>query len=789
MKTFLRKNAKLFRVVISSALVIFALFLAFRSNILERFSEITAHLTLSIVASAFFLAVFTHLAAATRFYSIIVAANRDLRWFSVLRANVLGSVFGMVVVQMIGQMAGRQTILYRYGVTPATLSLATLIERFILAGVGGLGALLGTLFLIGLDGITAVSLPELIATPILIGLALFTSYTMFGSSIEKRLVDLALSAKSVAHIVAATLLTCVTWAITLLIFVLLTRTLHPEIGLLSAVAASAIISFAAAIPISVNGWGVREVTAVWILGTLGVPAADALIVSVGVGLLSTISIFVLLPLVGISRGDLRRGEENQSASSSQSPIPAAPKPVITSFAESATAWFLGIGIACLIFFQVTIGIDGTLATVSLADLLALAAFAFLLLRVLMRQPLPDLGSAIAYPLLVGVTGALVLALAIGAFRYGPMEWAIGNRTMGWMLLLGYFGAGAIIANIGGREGVNRVIQTMVITAVFVCITEIVFKLLPFNFIQAAGSNQVILGFYENRNAHAFLAIFGWILSIIVLGRKGYNFLNFMLVLGAAILIFFILGSRGRAAGLIILVAVPLAIIVFDGRRREIIFSFLLGVLLFLLWDFLPLYSALLLNWLQALFPGLGAGDLGINFSRLPVVLAHDYDNIRWALNEAAFAMWQQFPLFGAGLGAFMESQIADPINEFGPHVVHNTLLWLLAEFGLVGTAVVLSWFGFLAWQALVPKKTGWAEWQKALLLCLLVFGAYSLVHEIFYQRIFWFATGLLLALGAHEQSARDSARDAIGSGGQENQLAGPGARSIAPDDDSSTTKA
>jgi uncharacterized membrane protein YbhN (UPF0104 family) len=60
-------------------------------------------------------------------------------------------------------------------------------------------------------------------------------------------------------------------------------------------AASAIISLAASMPITVGGWGVREVAAVYVLGNLDISAADALAMSVMVGLCSTLVILASAP--------------------------------------------------------------------------------------------------------------------------------------------------------------------------------------------------------------------------------------------------------------------------------------------------------------------------------------------------------------------------------------------------------------------------------------------------------------------------------------------------------------
>ena len=78
-----------------------------------------------------------------------------------------------------------------------------------------------------------------------------------------------------------------------------------------------------------------------------------------------------------------------------------------------------------------------------------------------------------------------------------------------------------------------------------------------------------------------------------------------------------------------------------------------------------------------------------------------------------------------------------------PQVIHNTALWILAEFGLLGAAVFGWVFCLLAHYAIRFGRTQPA--RRILLLLLLVFATFSLAHEIFYQRIFWLVLGAVLA--------------------------------------------
>jgi glycosyltransferase 2 family protein len=66
------------------------------------------------------------------------------------------------------------------------------------------------------------------------------------------------------------------------------RSLGIDVGLVAMTAVMSIVTFVAALPISLAGWGVREVSLVALLGLLGVDREAALLLSVEVGLISTL---------------------------------------------------------------------------------------------------------------------------------------------------------------------------------------------------------------------------------------------------------------------------------------------------------------------------------------------------------------------------------------------------------------------------------------------------------------------------------------------------------------------
>jgi hypothetical protein len=105
-------------------------------------------------------------------------------------------------------------------------------------------------------------------------------------------------------------------------------------------------------------------------------------------------------------------------------------------------------------------------------------------------------------------------------------------------------------------------------------------------------------------------------------------------------------------------------------------------------------------------------------------------------------MWHDNPLFGAGLGAFMQHQIE---TTGIPLVIHNSLIWLGAEFGLAGLLAVLT-VPAAVMLALSRDKVWQTEWTWAAAFgCLLVIGVFSLAHDMVYQRAFWLLLGAAIA--------------------------------------------
>ena len=105
-------------------------------------------------------------------------------------------------------------------------------------------------------------------------------------------------------------------------------------------------------------------------------------------------------------------------------------------------------------------------------------------------------------------------------------------------------------------------------------------------------------------------------------------------------------------------------------------------------------------------------------------------------------MWLDAPVFGAGLGAFINEQI---ISSGVPLVIHSTPLWLLVETGIVGFILIMSVPVVIMlhlWRHPVRK---WCAQDRGIFLLLITLALMSILHELSYQRIFWLSLGMFAA--------------------------------------------
>ena len=115
------------------------------------------------------------------------------------------------------------------------------------------------------------------------------------------------------------------------------------------------------------------------------------------------------------------------------------------------------------------------------------------------------------------------------------------------------------------------------------------------------------------------------------------------------------------------------------------------------------------------------------------------DALRWQTTTAGLQQWLQHPLLGYGLGSFyLENQRAGSTVL----VIHSVPIWFLAEMGVVGLGAYVFFVATLLNWALA--KGGNIARKRGVFALVALFVLMGLVHDIFFQRTFWFAIGLML---------------------------------------------
>ena len=237
------------------------------------------------------------LLVSLRFWQVLAHFGIILPWSVALRANIAGNVAGLVVIPLFGQILGRQSVLNGFGIQPVVNAGLAAYERTLLALISGVFGTIGAVYLLGQSAVAGflgkIALLEIVMAAC--GGGLLSLWLGGGSRFERALTGSILARANLARVLHIAGLTLIGQLLILSCFVLGISAISPSLSIVAMFAGSAVISLAASIPISIGGWGVREIAAIYVLGVLGIPVADALAMSVMVGLCSTAVILASAP--------------------------------------------------------------------------------------------------------------------------------------------------------------------------------------------------------------------------------------------------------------------------------------------------------------------------------------------------------------------------------------------------------------------------------------------------------------------------------------------------------------
>jgi len=635
---------------------------------------------------------------------------------------------GTVFFQFAGQLLARGAMFSERGIPPAATIVISGYERLVALAVSVALAACGGIYLFG-----KLSLDLNAGGVSLIKLAAGTTVAVVGGALFAWGGPFLRAARQLSHVSALKLLRSLAISLaiqlaTLGAYVAIERTFAPHIDIWSLAAASCVIMLAASLPISLGGWGLREVSAVVALQAIGMSSAAALLVALMIGLMS-------ISMVGATALVLELSGSRPMVARARNEDAQAPD------YGAILDWALPVLAATAVFIQVHLPTNSGHINVNLADPLVMVAAALFVLR--------HAGKAWPQWRVRGINLFVALATAVialsfvrGWASFGLTDWAFANKTLGWLVLLCYGMTGALIVRRAAEDGFEMLLATFVAVGAALALLDVTAWVMV-----ASGASWLkgmvgyqITGLSQNPNAFGFALLLALAAGLAMRagGRIGAP------LIAIALVGIWYTGSRAGIGTAIIMLAagpfvgVSIRRIAASIGGAAVIFAGIAALAL------LANTNALLLPQRIADFwpaPEAGAGFLGSIVRMAP---GSDYVHLRTVID--GFAMFLANPVLGAGLGAFTHRELAATGT---PLLIHSSPVWLLAETGLVGFLVF----------AVAAARIGWLEMRRTgdvaarfLLLSLLAFAAMSMVHELLYQRAMWLLWGAALALPALRQS-------------------------------------
>jgi len=697
------------------------------SKLAASFHKVTA---LPVVL-AILLLVANVVLAYVRFEWTMGAVGVTLDRRSSVYAFALGNLASQFLLNIIGQSLTRAVVLQASGVPMSATVAATYLERLIALATVGVGAVLSALALFGSFGF---DLEEGGAYLLSITLAIssvlvLAGFRHFAAAIGRG--ELRAMLRTAERLVPALLVSLAAHLAMFAAYLVLVRAFVPDIDLARLAPAIVIVMFAAGLPISWAGWGLREFGAVYVFSAIGVSNELAVVVAVLVG---AISLLIALAAGGAVVVDTWRRPKARVATAPARPDMAgalAPSDPILS-------WTIGILTACLIYFQLRVPTaSGGDFTINAADPLAVTALFFAAIFAKTHRFLQLFPRTVVWST-CGIVAALMLGAAVAWLGPGLSTWALLNRMVGFFFLIGYAAIPGLVVMVAGERGRAILVDTFIAAAVVICVIQLLalgvhrfIEPLPLDFFGSMFKhNGQLEGYAQNPNAFAFQLLMAIAAPVGWQPRAPFRRPPWRLA-GFAILLVTLVFSRSRGglvcgAGALalaaVLHAVPPRILL---ARRMLVVAPIVGAALiaagFVFWETLD---------------HLTAAAFGTEWR--PLLLQSD--RLRWQSIMLGWQEWLEHPLLGGGLGTFLLSRETSGTVAL---VIHSVPIWFMAEMGLVGLAAYGLFVASLVARGVAELREN-APQARGLLVAVAVFVVMSLAHDLFFQRTFWFVAGLLV---------------------------------------------
>ena len=334
----------------------------------------------------------------------------------------------------------------------------------------------------------------------------------------------------------------------------------------------------------------------------------------------------------------------------------------------------------------------------------------------------------------GIAVTLAAGSLVAALRFGVLDrYELLNKDAG--LLLPFLSYVAITSSVGEWDDLRRILQVFALSVVVQNLLSVGGFLLAYYFgwanLFARYGGLRLSGMLLDPNAYGGLLVAAFVISEgASLGRTPI-FKRPMLWLSRLTLGMGILFTFSRSAWAALLLALLLLCALQTRAAFRLVLAGVIGA---------PCLILLMGNRFLPVFQEMASRPKQVQG--------------RFDLIHAAFQAFTRHPLLGGGIGSFRlgEGEIA-----------HNSAMWFLADFGIVGLAVFMGFLGWFFVRGWFAYRFAPAREQPLVLALLLghtaMFGL-AMGIEAFYQRHWWLVLGLIassysLTLRRGHHPARD----------------------------------
>lgn len=689
------------------------------------------------------LILFSQFLSSVRFHALIKDNGIIVPRAEAYRANIYSIVGGLFLFNVFGQGLTRTALLKKYGVPASTVFLLTLLERIVALGVLLIAAIFGTAVLFkqlnfSLEDNTLLLLRSICAGSIAFGFIYFA-----GLSRRQRVVFLwlvrQLFSLAMLRLVSITVLM---HAAMVAAYVVLAIDLAPATPVVLAASASIIVMLVSSLPISFSGWGLRELSASVAFARIGLSLEQGLLIGIAIGCLSLLALAGNAAWIGVRRIGASSIEPDEMISADSLQI------------ERVAYWIIGLFVAFACLLNVGVPTASGRINVNPGDPIAIIGALALLGLAWQRGVFIGLWQTKWIPLgLLALSLALSISLLNGYLKYGPIDWAIYNRFLGWFVLLSYFATGTLVVVSIGTIGLTSLCRVLAASAAGIVAFELFARVTPQLtdfFLRDVSQIFRAEGLANNPNAFAFQLLMA-MAALMALDFKDNSRGSWRTTLLAGLLLagFWLSGSRAGVLALLFSIG---AFIVMNLRAPRLNFIVVrLGVALLsaIVVTLLPTFIQLSWNAVVTMAPITEHFDLGPIKAAVGVGPTSGLSSINTfslaadriaSLNEG-LELWKMHPLFGGGLGAFIQERT---MKTGVPLVIHNSFLWIAAELGMAGLAA----FGLFIFALAMIAFSKHVSYKARVLLvaAMVAFVVMSAGHDVFYQRLLWLLIGAAAAV-------------------------------------------